>query len=150
MSLSVIVFLAHCASTLALVGLIWIVQILVYPQYLNVSADCFPKFHRAHMKRITFIVAPLMLVELVSTVATPFFPNLPLPSWIAWTCIACVAVCWGSTAWVQVPIHDRLIQGHAQAHVKTLVLSNWIRTAAWSLHGLLLLCGLAQLLSTSR
>ena len=48
-----------------------------------------------------------------------------------------LAVIWLSTALIQVPLHQRLGGGFdAEVHSR-LVTSNWIRTVAWTLRGLL-------------
>jgi len=51
-------------TTLPLVGLIWFVQIVAYPLFARVGADAFPAYHEAHARLITFVVAPLMVLEL--------------------------------------------------------------------------------------
>ena len=50
-----------------------------------------------------------------------------------------LAIIWFSTAFVQVPQHNILAAGFDNAAYRTLVTSNWIRTVARSLRGLLVL-----------
>jgi hypothetical protein len=46
-----------------------------------------------------------------------------------------VGVVWASTFLVQVPMHERLSSGRgASAHTR-LLMTNWIRTVAWTLRG---------------
>lgn len=137
-------FLFSLASTWALVGLIWTVQIVVYPQFRRVSSGDFKTYHRAHTRRIGWIVAPAMLVQLASSLGLLVFSPGWLDRWIIWAGVVCVVLCWLSTAFIQVPLHNRLATEYNGSAAKKLIISNWIRTVAWSIHGLLLLCGLAQ------
>ncbi|NIR37604.1 MAG: hypothetical protein GWN07_37935, partial [Actinobacteria bacterium] len=49
-----------------------------------------------------------------------------------------LAVALGSTVLVQVPLHRRLAEGHDRRTAERLIATNWVRTVAWSLRGLLL------------
>jgi hypothetical protein len=49
-----------------------------------------------------------------------------------------LAVIWLSTFLVQVPLHNALVGGFDPQVHASLVRSNWIRTLAWSVRGLLL------------
>ena len=69
-----LIFLAHFATTLYLVGLIWIVQSLVYPSMGLVGADGYAAYHNLHTSRITPVVAPAMIVELVTAIYLVFVP----------------------------------------------------------------------------
>ena len=64
--IATLITLAHAASTWALVGLIWIVQLVHYPLMATVGTPQFPSYHAAHAQRITWVVAPLMLAELAT------------------------------------------------------------------------------------
>jgi hypothetical protein len=56
-----------------------------------------------------------------------------------WAGTALLAVIWLSTAVVQVPCHEVLSRVFDSEVYQSLVSTNWIGTAAWSLRGLLLL-----------
>ena len=49
-------FSIHLAVTWMLIGLIWVVQILVYPQFRRVAPAEFRDYHFAHCFRIGLIV----------------------------------------------------------------------------------------------
>ena len=57
------IFALHMFSTLAMVGLIWFVQVVHYPLFSSVGQSPFPEYERLHQKRTTLVVAPLMLIE---------------------------------------------------------------------------------------
>lgn len=131
------VFLTHLAATLVMVGVIWIVQIVHYPLFGNVGAEGFAVYETEHSRRITFVVAPLMLAELATAVLLVWSRPAGVTALQAWIGVALVAVVWASTFFVQVPLHGKLGGGFdADAHAR-LVLTNWVRTAAWSLRGAL-------------
>lgn len=123
----------HVASTSALAGLIWVVQIVQYPLFAHVSRSTFAGYHHQHVRRITRIVGPLMLVELLSGAALLAFPVAGVPWSSLMFCHALLVVTWASTLLFQIPLHGRLRLGFdADAH-RLLVGSNWIRTACWTL-----------------
>lgn len=132
----------NLAVTCALVGLIWVVQVVQYPGFAGVGAAQFAQFHAAHSARITVVVGPLMLAEVLAAgwlVAEA--SDAQARAW-AWVCAALVAVAWLSTAFVQVPLHGALgasDPGARAALVDRLVSTNWLRTAAWTCRGAALL-----------
>lgn len=128
------------ATTFALLGLIWVVQLVQYPAFRRLPEDVFRACHRHHCNAITPIVAPLLVGEAISLIALWGDPAAhPLQPWIA----ASAAPAWISTVLVQVPLHRRLARG-ADAHtIDRLVGSNWIRTAAWSAKAALVAATLA-------
>jgi len=127
-----IVVVAHAVATLLMTGLIWFVQVVHYPLMCRVERSAFPTYEAAHMHRTTWIVAPLMLTEIV-TAAIIVFISGPIPSWLAWSGAALVGVNWLSTSAVQVPCHRRLSTGFDEAIWRRLVRTNWVRTVAWSM-----------------
>lgn len=138
------VLLANAASTLALTGLIWMVQLVHYPLLASVGAAEFPAYHAAHARRISWIVAPLMGVELLSTGWLVVFRPEELPATAVWVGAALVAFVWGVTAVVQVPQHARLARGRDPAVLRSLVRLNWLRTLAWTARAALVVWMLAR------
>lgn len=131
---------AHAAATWALVGLIWTVQVVHYPLFAHVGGDEFRRYHARHTRQITWIVAPLMAVELVT--ASLLFVVGVRETWLL-VSFAPLAFNWLATWRVQIPLHGRLAAGFdADAH-RRLVASNWWRTAAWSLRGACVLQGVS-------
>ena len=63
-----LLFLAHLGTTLLMVGVIWIVQVVHYPLFSGVGTDGWAAYEAAHQSRITLIVGPLMLAELATAV----------------------------------------------------------------------------------
>ncbi len=123
-------------TTYCLLGLIWVIQLIQYPAFLFVAEHRFESFHRFHSARIPVLVVPLMIGELVSTLWLTFKPGYNDP--LQWTMSVLVIVVWISTFTLQVPIHNKLKHGKDEALIHRLVLTNWVRTAAWSFKAFLL------------
>jgi hypothetical protein len=138
-----IVLIAHAASTWLMVGLIWFVQLVHYPLFACISPDVRGVYHRSHQARTTWIVAPAMFVELgtgcllVLSHLGLLMPRGDLGA-LPWIGLAGLGVVWASTFFVQVPLHARLT-GSADyaATVRALVRTNWVRTFAWSVRGVI-------------
>jgi len=144
-------FLAQLASTLFMTGLIWFVQIVHYPLFSAVGDAAFPRYELLHAQRTGWVVFPPMLLEPLTALAA-LHPALRLPQISrgeALASAALVLLIWLSTAMLQIPLHNLL--GHAPTPdaMHRLVLSNWIRTAAWTARSALLLTALAHSLVRS-
>ena len=135
--LSLWLLIANAASTWFLTGLIWVIQVVHYPLFASVGRSEFAAYEASHTRLITVVVGPVMLLELATSVLLLVVRPAAVPMWAAATGLALVVIVWGSTIALQVPAHGRLAQGFAEDAHTLLVSSNWIRTAAWTLHGAL-------------
>lgn len=125
-------FVAHAAVTWALVGMIWTVQAVHYPLWKQIGDDAFRECHGRHMVRMTLVVAPLVIAEFLTAVALVAYGARGV--WLL-VSFAPMVVNWISTLFVQVPLHARLaMRFDAEIH-RRLVVSNWWRTAAWTIRG---------------
>ena len=120
--------LAHSASTIAMCAIIWFVQLVHYPLFARVGTREFREYEAEHVRRITWVVAPLMLIELASSV----WLVIDERSVTSIAGLALVAVIWASTLLLQVPLHGRLSEGFDAELARRLVRSNWLRTLAWT------------------
>jgi len=139
--------LVQLASTLPLVGLTWLIQIVSYPLFARVAAADFVDYHAAHSRLITFVVAPLMLAELAGAVALVNFGDPMVPRGAAWLSAFLAAATWGLTMLVSVPQHEVLAHGFDLRAHTLLVATNWLRTIAWTVRGALLLWLVARALT---
>lgn len=134
------IVLLHLFTTFALTGLIWTIQIVHYPFFHQIEPERFTDFLLHHGKRITPLVAPLMIAELagaayLSTLGSEYF------YWHLAGLILVILI-WLSTFLIQVPLHTSLLRKHDREKIRRLVGTNWIRTILWSLKsaiGLMLL-----------
>lgn len=112
----------------ALVTLIWIIQVLHYPSFKYFDRATFGEAMLFHQRRISYIVIPLMLTQLVLTIYSSFI-NFNLSTVLGLLCLLGI---WLSTFMLQVPIHSKLTS-YAHEPIEKLVKSNMIRTALWTL-----------------
>ena len=61
-----ILFEAHFLSTSLMVGIIWVIQLLHYPAFNFIKENDYIEFQHFHMERVSFIVVPVMVLELFS------------------------------------------------------------------------------------
>lgn len=135
MTLARLAWLAQIGTTLPMVGLIWFVQVVAYPLFALVGPAEFARYHQAHSTLITWIVGPLMLVELAAALAWTFDTGGLVPRSVALAGLGCVVLAWLVTVLASVPQHAILAQGFdARAHA-SLVATNWLRTLAWTVRG---------------
>lgn len=127
----------HLAVTAAMVGLIWFVQVVHYPLFDRVGAGGFSEYESAHRWRTSFVVGPLMGVELLTAVVLLVDPPDSLGRSLPLAGLVVLLVVHASTVLLQVPAHDRLNLGHDPAVVARLVRTNWVRTAGWTTRGVL-------------
>jgi hypothetical protein len=126
-------------STLFLTGVIWVIQILQYPFFSYVSAENFTKYHDDYRFWITPIVAPAMIIELLTAIFLLFYPPENIDIKLMWLALALTLIIWASTFFLQVPLHEKLAHGFNSQTLAALVNTNWIRTVCWSLRGGLIL-----------
>lgn len=134
-----LLFWIHLGATLYLVGLIWFVQVVHYPLFAYVGSAEFQAYEKRHTGWITWIVAPPMLTEGITAGGLTWYGPPELMTWSWWTSLVLLAVLWLSTAVIQMPCHKRLARGFDTVVHRRLVRTNWLRTAAWSARGFLLL-----------
>lgn len=123
--------LVHATACCLLAGLIWVVQLVVYPGFLEVgNSPRWPAYHAAHSRRMTLVVVLPWAAQGLSLAALLLTRPAPLPL------LALAALCGLATvvltAAVSVPLHTRLTTYDEQV-VRRLVATNWWRTLAWSL-----------------
>ena len=125
------------ASTCLMVGVILFVQVVHYPLFSRVGREEFVVYEQEHQRLTTFLVAPLMMVELVTALALLWYRPAGVDLWMVMLGIALLAVIWMSTWLVQVPQHAALATGFQREVQRLLVVGNWWRTVAWSFRGVL-------------
>lgn len=120
-------------------GVIWLVQILIYPNFKNVGNAEFEKFHHFHINRISWVVGPMMILELVTgTWLLLKSQNL----FFLWNFIFILAL-WFLTALVNVPTHKKLLYQNLLSK-NNLVCRNWPRTIIWTFRLIVLIYWLIE------
>jgi hypothetical protein len=143
-------FLAHLAATLCMTGVIWFVQVVHYPLFAVNSSAGYVDYQRRHMARTTRVVGPLMLVEAATAILLFGFRPAGVATWRLSLGLGLLVAIWLSTAFLQVPCHARLSRAFDPAAHRRLVLTNWIRTAGWTLRSSLVLWMAWELIAAGR
>ncbi|RPG87249.1 MAG: hypothetical protein CBC33_000910 [Coraliomargarita sp. TMED73] len=113
-----------------LLVLIWMVQRIVYPIFLEIHEDRLQAWHARYMPAIGSIVGPLMLLQVAVILLQVVLFGRPVDL-ISGSLVLAV---WISTAVFSVPCHRRIEQGRGdRAVLQRLVLTNWPRTILWTI-----------------
>ncbi|UCH84749.1 MAG: hypothetical protein JSW50_03380 [Candidatus Latescibacterota bacterium] len=119
----------HLTVTSAMCGIIWFVQVVHYPLFRRVGEPGFTNYQTAHERRTSFVVIPLMVVEVITAVSlVVWMPAQPL----VWLGLGMLVLIWISTFCLQVPQHRQLESGFDVRTHRRLVHTNWLRTILWS------------------
>jgi len=122
--------LIQAIISFGLVVLIWLVQLIIYPNFQYLSRNQLHKWHQTYTPRITVVVAPLMISQLIVGVYILFFHLNTLTI----SAIVLIMLNWLITFIYFVPLHVKIDQDNSnQKKLKKLVSANWYRTITWSL-----------------
>lgn len=123
--------LIQVLTTVFMTGLIWLVQCVHYPLFAAVGREQYIDYQEHHVRRISWIVMPVMLAELVSAALLWLWAPT---AWAPYTSLGLLllGLIWLSTALLQVPCHNLLSDGFQPEAHRRLVTTNWLRTAAWT------------------
>lgn len=108
-------------------GAIWLVQVLIYPNFKLVSSFDFERLHKFHMSRISIIVGPAMVLEFI-TAFLLFYLN---QNQLFFSNLLSVCALWLITFALNVPTHNKL-KFEIEKSKTNLVLCNWPRTILWT------------------
>lgn len=130
--------LIHLAATAGFCSLLWMVQVVVYPQMAQVRAEDFQAHHDRHTHAITWLVAPLFLLE-GSCAAAAFWFGWQTELWGQVVSVGLfVANSLVTFLWF-VPAHLRLGSGMNEILLQRLVTMNWWRTGLSSVRVLVVI-----------
>jgi hypothetical protein len=128
-----VLLLVHALATAAMAGVIWTVQVVVYPGFGETGpTDAWPAVHAAHTRRTARIVALPWAVQGLTLVALLVRrPEQASPALLVVVAVL-AALPVAVTVLVSVPLHGRLSRGWDSRAWRRLVRTNWLRTAAWT------------------
>ena len=111
-----------------LLGVIIMTQFITYPTFLIIDKNSFNKYHRKYVNIISIIVAPAMVLEIISLIVLVYLSKdfLLVKSLILLLCI------WLTTFIMMVPSHNILSRKNDSKEIKKLININWVRTFLWS------------------
>jgi hypothetical protein len=140
----VTVLITCAAATWFMAGLHWFVQVVHYPLFADVGAERFTAYHARHSERTTVVVVPAMTVELASSAWLVADPPAGVGAALLIAGLALALLTWVATFLLVVPRHRGLGAGLDDDLVSRLVRAAWVRTAAWTGHGVVVAVLLAQ------
>ena len=130
------VLLGHLIFTSIMTGVIWVIQIVHYPSFHFIEKELYTAFQKFHMNKISIIVIPIMLAELITGMMLFLDKSSKSPFLIISFVI--LVLIWLITGAFFTKAHNELIAGYQELGVNQLVAMNWIRTLLWTLRLLLL------------
>lgn len=133
------------AITLALsfynVGVIWLMQMHVYPLFGLVGEDEWTGYHTMHWHRIWGVVFVPAGLTLLGAVLLVFFRPEGAPGWSLWLGLGVQVALYALTAVVWAPMQVRLGKDgafHPEVH-EELLRTHWLRVALITLHAALVM-----------
>lgn len=120
-------------------GLIWLVQLVHYPGFAKVGKDAYQLYQEFHMRTISFIVAPSMLLELILSIGLLFYLKAMGNSSLYLVSVGFLLIIWINTAFWAIPAHNKLLNDGLDIElIEKLVTINWWRTISWSVRTVIL------------
>ena len=130
------VFFFHLIFSAIMVGVIWVIQLVHYPSFHFIDKDIYDSFQKFHMNKISIIVIPVMILELVTGFLLLIGNSKNILIIISFGILILI---WGITGLFFSDAHGKLISGYNELIVNKLVSMNWIRTGLWTFKMILLL-----------
>ena len=121
----------HLIVTSMMVAIIWMVQILHYPSFLFVNKQQYTEFQHFHMKKISYIIVPIMLLELFSGFGILFYIEKAQLSLYA--SLTLLVLIWVITGLFFTKYHTELSKKYNRNTILRLIRFNWIRTVLWTI-----------------
>ena len=118
-----------------LVSLVFMTQFITYPTFLHIDKDKFSEYHRKYVNNISFIVAPVMLIELLTLSLIAYFSS----EFLIIKSLILLFVIWLTTFFIMIPSHNRISKSFNKKEIISLINYNWVRTILWSFKLLLII-----------
>jgi hypothetical protein len=125
-------FIFKLIADSGLLVLIWLVQLVIYPSFKYYSVENLHKWHSVYTSKITIVVLPLMLAQLVLSIWLAFENKFLIFNIIDLTL---VLTTWISTFVTFVPLHQKIDSAQHKdnaVYISKLVTKNWLRTIIWT------------------
>ena len=130
------VLVLNVLASWTMVGVIWFVQVVHYPLLSVVPVESASAVAVEHQRRTGWVVMLPMTIEGVTTLLLLVMVPAGVAWFVPWLAGIPLAVALGATMLLSVPRHARMASNPDPTVGRELVTTNWVRTIAWSLHGL--------------
>ena len=132
-----LVLIVNLVSTWTMVGVIWFVQIVHYPLLSIIPVESASSVAVEHQRRTGLVVGAPMFLEGVTTLMLLVMVPSGVAWFVPWLAGIPLAVALGATIFLSVPRHERMAKQPDPQVGRELVSTNWVRTIAWSLRGVI-------------
>lgn len=131
-----VVLLLNTVSSWTMVGVIWFVQVVHYPLLSVVPVESAATVAVEHQRRTGWVVMVPMTVEGVTTLLLLGMVPEGVAWFVPWLAGVPLAVALLATVLLSVPRHARMAANPDATVGHELVTTNWVRTIAWSVRGI--------------
>ena len=133
-------------SNLIMVGVSLITHFVTYPSFRLIKSSLFSEFHKSYTNKMLFIVAPVMILELISSLFLVIFDISDNNTEIG--LLISLLLIWFLTFFIIVPIHNKLTVNYNKDLNQKLIKYNGLRTIFWIIK-LILFIGFCDNLSAN-
>ena len=129
-----------------MVGVSLITHFVTYPSFKLIKSSLFSEFHKSYTNKMLFIVAPVMILELISSLFLVIFDVSDNNTEIG--LLISLLLIWFLTFFIIVPIHNKLTVNYNKDLNQKLIKYNGLRTIFWIIK-LILFIGFCDNLSAN-
>ena len=112
-----------------MVGVSLITHFVTYPSFRLIKSSLFSEFHKSYTNKMLFIVAPVMILELISSLFLVIFDISDNNTEIG--LLISLLLIWFLTFFIIVPIHNKLTVNYNKDLNQKLIKYNGLRTIFW-------------------
>ena len=112
-----------------MVGVSLITHFVTYPSFKLIRSNLFSEFHKSYTNKMLFIVAPVMILELISSLFLVIFDVSDNNTEIG--LLISLMLIWFMTFFIIVPIHNKLTVNYNKDLNQKLIKFNGLRTIFW-------------------
>ena len=112
-----------------MVGVSLITHFVTYPSFKLIKSSLFSEFHKSYTNKMLFIVAPVMILELISSLFLVIFDISDNNTEIG--LLISLLLIWFLTFFIIVPIHNKLTVNYNKDLNQKLIKYNGLRTIFW-------------------
>ena len=112
-----------------MVGVSLITHFVTYPSFKLIRSSLFSEFHKSYTNKMLFIVAPVMILELISSLFLVIFDVSDNNTEIG--LLISLLLIWFLTFFIIVPIHNKLTENYNKDLNQKLIKYNGLRTIFW-------------------
>ena len=133
-------------SNLIMVGISLITHFVTYPSFKLIKSSIFSEFHKSYTNKMLLIVAPVMILELISSILLVIFDVSDNDTETG--LLITLILIWFLTFFAIVPIHNKLAVNYTKDLNQKLIKYNGFRTALWIIKFILFI-GFCDYLATN-